>query len=207
MRTAQPRSKNISTKRSFTFFPNYHTRSSPVSNFYPHSFRITNTTNSTTLFIIQLTYKDTPTHFEAINKLSRDLRTPHDNPIQPLQSQTPLFKYLSYTTHTNNNNGSKMLFPIYSILFAAAASAIAVPNPAVTVSSVTRPARLRRGAPAIPAQIIENSSFEVASANPDGIVSQQTPWGRSSTNTKDFDMSGLVSNSDAPFATPYGSEF
>lgn len=114
-----------------------------------------------------------------------------------------------------------MLFPVYSILFAAAASAIAFPKVhhtttavsasasatsySVTVSSATRPGRY---APAPnPTQVIQNPGFEVASANADGYVNQQTPWGRSSTDSNDFDMSGLVSNDDAPFATPYGSEY
>lgn len=102
-----------------------------------------------------------------------------------------------------------MLFPIYSILFAAAVSAVAVPNPVVTVSSATRPAsrRVAAAATAAPIQIVQNPSFEISSANAAGNVNQQTPWARSNTDVNDFDMSGLVANSDAPFTTPYGSEF
>jgi len=101
-----------------------------------------------------------------------------------------------------------MIFPIYSILFAAAVSAVAIPKSSVTVSSATRSATRRVAtATATHTQVIQNPSFEIASANTDGYVNQQTPWARSNTDVNDFDMSGLIANSDAPFTTPYGSEF
>jgi len=74
------------------------------------------------------------------------------------------------------------------------------------VSSSTR-TNTRIAAQATPTQVVQNPSFEVASADADGDVSLQTPWGRGSTDPDDFDMSGLVSNGDATLQTPYGSEY
>lgn len=99
-----------------------------------------------------------------------------------------------------------MLFPIYATLFAAAVSAAVIPKthtsstkPSVTATAYTR-------APTA-IQALSNPSFEISTANEAGYTTPMTPWGTANTDANDYDQSGLVSNSDAPFSTPYGSEY